>query len=322
MCFNQLLQLSCNSGLGAAQRKAGPETRSDLMKSSRIIPAMTVVAVLTLAGPARAQERPYFVTYDQHLEEPGNLELGVNTTIGIPRSGQARYFAPFAEIEYGVTAWWTSEVYLETLSRKDDSTIFTGWRWENRFRPLARERRINPVLYLEYERLNEASSIQKEIVGAAHVLDEPNSELRREVANELEAKLILGSNVRDWNISENFIVEKNFSEGEGLEFGYALGIARPLATLASGSDCVFCRENFAAGLELYGGLGSSREFGFDKTAHYLAPAVSWQIGDSALRFSTGFGLTKDSAPVLVRFGYSHEIHGFGKMVSGLFRGRR
>ena len=278
-----------------------------------------------LASPfltsARAQEGPLLVTYTQHLEEPGNLELAVHNTIGIPRSGEPGYFAPYAEFEYGVKAWWTSEVYLEALSRRQDSTIFTGWRWENRFRLIPREHLINPVLYLEYERLNEASSIQKEIVGEAHVLDEPNSELRREVANELEAKFIFGSNWRDWNISENFILEKNFSEEEGVEFGYAFGLSRPLGTLASSSDCAWCRENFAVGIEMYGGLGSSREFGLADTAHYLAPAVSWQMGNGALRFSPAFGLTHQSAPVLLRVGYSHEIHGFGKMISALF-GRR
>jgi hypothetical protein len=279
---------------------------------------LSVFVAILVPRLTMAQESPYFVTYDQHLEEPGNLELAATTTIGVPRSGQPSYFAPYSEFEYGVKSWWTSEFYLEGLSRKDDSTIFTGWRFENRFRLFPRELAVNPVLYMEYERINEASSIQKEIVGEAHFLDEPNSELRGEVAHELEAKVILGSNVRDWNISENFILEKNLSEDEGLEFGYAVGIARPLGTLASASDCIFCRENFVAGLELYGGLGSSRGFGIEETAHYLAPALSWQIGDSNLRFSTAFGLTHDSAPLLLRFGYSHEIHGFGRMISSLF----
>lgn len=284
---------------------------------------LAVLAALLMSVTATAQESPYFVTYDHHLEEPGNLELAVINTVGVPRKGQQRYIAPYAEVEYGVTARWTSEFYLEALSRSEDSTIFTGWRWENRFRLLDREHRINPVVYLEYERLNEASSIQKEIAGEAHGFNEPNSELREEVAHELEAKLILSSNFRDWNISENFILEKNLSEDEGLEFGYAFGIARPLGTLASADDCVFCRENFVLGFEMYGGLGSSHEFGFKETAHYLAPAISWQIGDSNLSFSTAFGLTPDSAPVLLRFGYSHEVHGFGRTIGALFgRGSR
>ena len=38
-------------------------------------------------------------------------------------------------------------------SPQHDSTIFTGYRWENRFRPLLREHWINPVLYIEFENI-------------------------------------------------------------------------------------------------------------------------------------------------------------------------
>ncbi len=96
-----------------------------------------------------------------------------------------------------------------------------------------------------------------------------------------------------------------------------------LGTLASASKCRFCRENFVVGLEVYGGLGSSREFGFRDTAHYLAPALSWQISDSTtLHVSPAIGLTRGSAPVLLRFGYSYELRGFGNKVAALFGRKR
>jgi hypothetical protein len=281
-----------------------------------------LATVLLTVLRARAQEAPYFVTYDHHLEEPGNLEVETSTTMGVPRSGQSFYFAPYAEFEYGVTGRWTSELYLEGQSTSGDSAVFTGWRLENRFRPLAREHWINPVLYLEYEGINEASRIQKEVIGNAPGFGERNSELSQTRAHELETKLILSSTIRDWNVAENFIVEKNLSQNEGLEFGYALGVSRPLATLASGNNCRFCRENFNLGAELYGGLGSTRGFGFHDTAHYLAPVMVWQFSDSAsLRFSPSIGLTRESNPVLLRFGYSYEFHGFGSKVAKLFGGK-
>ena len=271
---------------------------------------------------SKAQESPYFVTYDHHLEEPGNLEIATSSTMGVPRSGQRFYFAPYAEFEYGVTGRWTSELYLEGQSTAGDSAVFTGWRWENRFRPLAREHWINPVLYLEYEGINEASRIQKEIVGNAPGFGEPNSELSQTHAHELETKLILSSNFHDWNLAENFIVEKNLSQNEGFEFGYSLGVSRPLASLASGTKCRFCRENFSAGVELYGGLGSTAGFGFHDTAHYLAPVIAWQVSDNAtLRFSPAIGLTHQSNPVLLRFGYSYEVRGFGSKLAQLFGGK-
>ena len=284
-------------------------------------PAALAVLLFALSSalPASAQDSPYFVTYDDHMEEPGNLEVSFFNTSGIRGNGQPAYAAAFTEIEYGVKAWWTAELYLEGQKTLNDSTIFTGWRMENRWRPLARQHRINPVLYFEYENINEASRIKKEIVGHAEPVTESNADLRREHAHEVEAKLILSSQVKGWNVSENFIVEKNLSADEGFEFGYALGVSRPLASLASARDCRLCRENFAAGLELYGGLGDSRNFGLKQTAHYLAPALSWQVGDNTtVRISAGFGLTANSAPVLLRFGYSYEIRGFRDKVASLF----
>ena len=162
------------------------------------------------------------------------------------------------ELEYGVTGRWTSELYLEGQGTTGDSAVFTGWRLENRFRPFRREHWINPVLYLEYERTSEASRIQKEIVGGGPDVTSPNSELQPTKNHELETKLILSGTSHDWNIAGNFIVEKNLSESEGFEFGYAFGVARPLSSLASGETCRLCRENFIAGLELYGGLGDGR----------------------------------------------------------------
>jgi hypothetical protein len=291
------------------------------MNSRRLLFFLALVACLF--SYARAQEAPYFVTYDHHLEEPRNLEITTSSTVGIPRAGQAAYFAPYLELEYGVTAWWTSEFYLEGQSTGGDSAVFTGWRLENRFRPLAREHRINPVLYMEYENINEASRIQKEVVGNVPSFGERNAELAQTNARELESKLILSGNLRDWNLAGNFIVEKNFSASEGFEFGYALGVARPLATLASAGNCRFCRENFSAGLELYGGLGSSHGFGFHETAHYLGPVISWQISDNtALHFSPAAGLTHESNPLLLRFGYSYEVRGFGNKLARMFGGKR
>ena len=268
---------------------------------------------------AAAQESPYFVTYDHHLEEPGNLEIEAFGTAGVTRAPQPGYIAPYAEFEYGLKAWWTTELYLEGQSTWGDSTIFTGWRLENRLRVLAREHRINPILYVEYENINEASRIQKEIVGHAGSSPESNAELRQAHAHELEGKLILSGNSHDWNIAGNFIIERNLSAGEGSEFGYSLGVSRPLSRLASGRECRFCRENFSAGLELYGGLGSSQRFGFADTAHYIAPVVAWRLNDNmTLHFSPGFGLTGLSEPALIRFGYSYEIRGFRDVVASLF----
>jgi hypothetical protein len=286
--------------------------------------ALVILFVIAIFASVKAQESPYFVTYDHHLEEPGNLELEVYTTSGIPRSGQVAYVAPYMEIEYGVTGRWTSELYLEGQGTVGDSAVFTGWRLENRFRPLKREHWINPVFYFEYERTSEASRIQKEIVGAGPDVSSPNSDLQATKNHELEMKLILSGTSHDWNIAGNFITEKSLSASEGFEFGYAVGVARSLATLASGDPCRFCRENFLAGIEVYGGLGSTEDgFSPHNTVHYVAPVVSWQVSDNgSLRFSPSFALTHEGSPVLFRFGYSYEVRGFASKFAQMFGGRR
>lgn len=264
--------------------------------------------MLVLPIPASAQEPPYFVTYSHYLEETGNLEVSFATTTGVPKQQHSLYAAPWLEIEYGVTGWWTSELYVEGVATGRDGSGYTGWRFENRFRPLKGEHRVNPVFYVEYESINEASRIQKEIVGSGSLAFQPIADLRREHAHELESRLIFSSALGAWNLSENLVIEKNLSEREGFEFGYSIGISRPLGSLASGSSCRFCRENFAVGVEVYGGLGSSIERSLDQTRHFVAPVLGWHVTDrSTLKLSAGFGLTEASDRYLLRVAWAHEI---------------
>jgi hypothetical protein len=273
----------------------------------RVCAGAAMLVTLT-ASSVLAQEHPYFVTYDHYLEEPGNLEVALATTTGVPKQNQSAYTAPWLEIEYGLTGWWTTELYLEGVTTTHDGSGFAGWRWENRFRLLKTEHRLNPVVYVEYERVSEASRIQKEIVGEGALAFEPIANLRHETSNELEAKLILSSALRSWNLAENFIFEKNLSKDEGVEFGYSVGVSRPLANLARGSDCRVCAENFVAGVELYGGLGTTEAFGFDETRHYIAPVLAWRATPrSTIKASVGFGLTEASDHVLFRVGWAYEF---------------
>ena len=148
----------------------------------------------------------------------------------------------------------------------------------------------------------------------------PNDQTRREKKRELEAKLILSSNVKGWNVSENFIAEKNLAHAP-FEFGYAIGINRPLALAASPRPCALCRENFRAGLELYGGLGTHERFGFPQgTSHYIAPTVAWQLPNGlTFQISPAFGMTGPSSRFLLRTAASYEISQFGRSLRRMFR---
>jgi hypothetical protein len=281
-----------------------------------VLLAFPLIGHAISASPVCAQEPPYFVTYSAALEEPGNLEISLKNTQASPKNGNP-FLGSVLELEYGVKGWWTTEFYLDGQATKNDSTILTGFRWENRFRPLLREHWINPVLYVEYENTNLADRALLEIVGHDSIADLaiPNAVARQEIEREMELKLILSSNFNGWNFSENFIAEKDLNESEPWEFGYALGASRPLSLISRGRACFFCRENFSAGVEVYGGLGTTNGFGWKATSQYLGPTVSFDLprGGPTIFFSPQFGLNHNSARVLYRFGVSYEIQQIGNI---------
>lgn len=286
------------------------------------------LGVLCLAGGAllgapraAAQEPPYFVAYSDALEEPDNLEVALKTTAASPNNGN-RFGSATLELEYGAKGWWTTEVYLSGQTTAHDTTLFNGFRWENRFRPLLHEHWINPVLYFEYENVNEADRSFLEVMDHDSIADVlvPNGVARRETERAMEMKLILSSNYKGWNISENFITEKAMNEPEPWEFGYALGVSRPLALAASSRQCTFCRENFAAGAELFGGLGTTENFGWKGTSQYFGPILSFSIPKGpTISFSPDFGLNDNSVGVIYRVKVSYEIQ---QLFSRLHRSSR
>jgi hypothetical protein len=282
----------------------------------------SVLGLTALAMPARAQESPYIVTYDHYLEEPRSLEVEYFSTFGTQRAGND-FHAFWTEFEYGATAWWTTEFYLDGQTTFNDSTVFTGFRWENRVRLLQQEHLVNPVLYAEYEQIGEADKIIKEVEGhdvqADHAL--PNALLRQDHNHELELKLLLSSTHNGWNFAINPLAVKNLTGGNPWEFGYAIGASRALALKASAERCNFCFENFIAGVEMYGGLGDRYSFGLHDTSHYLAPVLAWNLpSDWTIRLSPGFGLNDNSHRLLLRWGMSREFSGFGGAIERLFGG--
>jgi hypothetical protein len=285
--------------------------------------------LLALAGAflilpsCRAGEGPFFITYTQQMEEPGNLEFTTKNVTGKPEDGN-RFLGSALEFEYGVKGWWTTEVYLDGQTTSGQTTSFTGYRWENRFRLLPRQHWINPVLYVEFEDINGADKTLLEIVNhdSKDDLTAPTGEARLEKKREIEAKLILSSYFKGWTIAENFIAEKNVKH-EPYEFGYAAGISRPLALAARPELCNFCPENFQVGVEMYGGLGTHDDFGLRGTSQYVAPTVAWSLANgTTFHVSPSFGITGNSVGFLLRFGVSYEIAQFGRAAGNLFHGGR
>lgn len=272
------------------------------------------------AGILSAAEPPYAVTYSHALEEPGSLEVAFHSVVGSPKNGNS-FVNTLMELEYGVKTWWTSELYLSGQRTNNESTLFTGYRIENRFRPLLREHWINPVLYVEFANLNGADKSFLEVVGHDSVRDalDPNSETRLEKKREVETKLILSSNFKGWNASLNIIAEKNLNNNPW-EFGYAAGMSRYLGLAASSKECAWCLENLQAGVEIYGGLGERHSFGLRDTSHYLAPTLAWRMPSGVtLCVSPAVGLNDNSHRALLRFSIAYEVSQFGRSVRRLFQ---
>jgi hypothetical protein len=265
-------------------------------------------AILSLAAVLRAQEKPYFVTYSTDLEEPGNLEIAMKGLTAAPKDANA-FISPTIELEYGAPAWWTTEVYAQGQATENDSTIFTGFRFENRFRPLPRQYWVTPVIYVEYEHVSNADKSILEITGHDSIsrFQVNNDQSHGIYETSIESKLILSSNFKGWNVSENFIAEKNLSN-ELWEFGYALGAARPVTLKAGPHRCYLCLQNFDAGGELYGGLGDRYSFGLKQTSQYAGPTFDYRApGGVTYSFAPQFGLNDNSIGVLWRFKISYEV---------------
>jgi hypothetical protein len=102
-----------------------------------------VVLLLRASTAAPAQSAPTSSLTIISWKSPGIWRSRPTPPWGFPRAAQSFYAAPWMEIEYGVTAGWTAELYLEGQETAGDNAVFTGWRLENRFRPLQREHWIN-----------------------------------------------------------------------------------------------------------------------------------------------------------------------------------
>ena len=308
-----------------AERDSATFDPRRIVKRWRIaLRSISIVVAFVAASSVWGGEGPFFVTYTHQMEEPGNLEFGTKNVVSRPTGGY-RFVGTTAELEYGLKGWWTTEVYLDGQTTGGQGTLFTGYRWENRFRLLLGEHWINPVLYVEFENINGADKSLLEIVNhdGNDDLTEPSADVRFEKKREIEAKLILGSYYKGWTIAENFIAEKNVKH-EPFEFGYAVGVSRPLELAARPERCNLCAENFQVGVEIYGGLGTHEHFGVRGTSHYIAPTVSWALanGTTTFKISPGFGVTENSTGYLIRFGVAYEVAQFGRVARNLFGDRR
>jgi len=257
---------------------------------------------------SRAQDKPYFVTYSDDMEEQGEMEFETKTALAHPDGGNP-FVAMAAEYGYGVRSWWTAGMYLDMQATDEDSALVTGFRLESRFRPIRRDHIFNPILYVEYANISGADKTILEVVGhdGGADLAGSNREAHGTRRHEAELKLILSSNLKNWNISENFIAEKNLGHAPW-EFGYSVGASRQVRSDRGGKSCTSCWERISAGAEIYGGLGDTATLTLAHSSHYLSPLLGWQLARGVmLSFSPGFGLTPTTMERIYRVGFAYEF---------------
>lgn len=271
---------------------------------------------------SNALEDTYFVTDHHHLHEAGNLAISNYSVLGTPKSGN-EYLGSQIELEYRITKWWATEVQVDGQTTWNDSTVFTGYSWTNKFKLFPSNHWINSALVLGWEDGNAADKCIAEIEGRGAEDDFalPNSITRKIREHEVEMKLIVSRDYRGWNFAGNVMAAKNLAS-EPWEFGYSLGASRPLSAADKDEHCVFCRRSISAGLEFYGGLGDAHSFGLQNTPQYLGPEIAWKLGERlAVKAGPHFGLTPSSQSLLVHFGVVYEIPDFNQRMSKLFHGR-
>ena len=117
--------MNCDDSQEAHKQRWGLQHALNKLRFPRPAPVMLLFLAF-LVRPAWSQESPYVVTYDHYLEEPGNLEVEYFSNFGTQRGGND-FHAYWLELEYGATAWWTTELYLDGQTTFNDSTIFTGF---------------------------------------------------------------------------------------------------------------------------------------------------------------------------------------------------
>lgn len=230
-----------------------------------VFAATALVFALVNSGPAFADVRAYTWTYGYMTPAKGEVEL---EWWGDFHKGRYENFvSPLAELEYGITDKWVAGLY--GVFEKEGAE-----RWASEVKLEQRYRLFDPgvlpvdtALYLEY----------------AHNF--------KEKADELEGKIILSKDIKDFNATLNLIAEQNFRTSE-TEYGYAGGVSYPIS------------DKIRPGIEAFGSWEG------DESQHYVGPSVQVTLGKVWLNAGAGFGLTRDSDHFRARLIVSHELNIF------------
>ncbi len=180
------------------------------MKFSSSNLTWVALSLLLLPLGARADRRAYGETYEAVTAPKGELDIETwHTYVGdgeLLNGPASKGYRGMLELEYGITSRWDVALYnLLDIVPDPGVTGYAGFKIETRFRLVpAGEWFVDPVLYLEYQRL-----------------------FRGDAQHKWEVKLILGKDMGPWNVSTNlaFEVERAIGAKYTPEVEYDLGIS-------------------------------------------------------------------------------------------------
>ncbi|MCL5991319.1 MAG: hypothetical protein M1419_04380 [Bacteroidetes bacterium] len=193
---------------------------------------------------ARADQRSYVWTYEYQIMDIGKAEFEQYTTFSSPDIDSFKTMGSTElnfELEVGMNDRFDFAVYQVFKQSAEASLKYSGFKLRGRYKFFKKDEFfVNPLIYVEY-------------IG--------NQSFSK---HEFEAKLILGKDLGDFNISLNPYFEYAY-EDNGWEFTpkYAVGA------------CYHASPLFSLGVEAAG----------DKSGNYFGPTISH--GGPGLWFSLG-----------------------------------
>lgn len=283
----------------------------------RTATAVSIVVPILASGSVWAGNGANFVLYNHHTEEKGETEVNLFYDVSTAANEDPSYNAQLAEIEYGVTDQWTTALYFSAQKTSGENYDIEGLRFENRVRLFDYGAFLNPVLYVEYERLRSTHKYIRIVVGRTDAAEGEGEEEKERIENEFETKLILGHDFSDrFNVALNLVSEVEARE-QNWEFGYVLGLNYALFKTeereGSGrsKDVDWSLKEVELGAELYGGLGDSDRgltFEANQTAQYAGVNVKTEFANG-FSFTVGgaAGLTRDAEDGLLRLSVGKEF---------------
>ena len=242
----------------------------------RTLMTATLIAAASLAlwaSPSEAHLRDYLFNTEYYTAERGEFEVETFNDLKFHEADHSDTYSTEhqVELEYGLLD------HLQLAS-------YVVWAWEHG----------EPVMYDEWKaeiktRLCEAGTLPVDIALYAEYANHNGSP--PDDSDTLEGKLILSKSWGAWNVTANWIMEKEIQNAKQWEFEWTAGVNYAWTL------------RWKTGLELKETLGTKDEFGVRRKEHelYLMPTVGWSPTKNAkILIGPAFGLTRAADDIQLR----------------------